>query len=165
MFRSPGEIFVQVGPVNIYYYGIFIALAIVCGFGVSFEIMKKFYSDLQKDSLIDLFLWIVPFGIIGARVYYIIVSWAYYSHHLSEILMIQNGGLSIHGAILGGILGGYLFIRKNNLDFLKYADIISYGLPVAQAVGRWGNFFNSEAYGKPADSLWAVYIPIEKRHL
>lgn len=113
----------------------------------------------------DLLLWIIPFGIIGARAYYVLLSWNYYSQNVGEAFGIQNGGLSIHGAILGGLLGGYIFIKKNKLDFFKYADIVAYGLPLAQALGRWGNFFNSEAFGKPADAWWALYIPIEKRPL
>lgn len=163
MFQSPSDVLFSFWGINIYYYGLFIALAIVAGFFVSFFVMKKYYPSLEKDTLYDLMLWIIPFGIVGARAYYVLLCLDYYMKNPFEVFMIQNGGLSIHGAVFGGILGGYIFLKKHNLSFLKYADIVSFGLPVAQAIGRIGNFFNSEAYGKPTDLPWGVFIPVEKR--
>ena len=165
MFKSPSDIFLSFWGINIYYYGLFIALAVIIGFLISSLVMRKYYPDLNRDNLYDLMLWVIPFGILGARIYYVLLCLGYYMKNPLEIFMIQNGGLSIHGALIGGILGGYIFLKRRRLSFFKYADILSYGLPVAQAIGRIGNFFNSEAYGKPTELPWSVFIPVEKRHL
>ncbi len=165
MFASPADVLFDFGSLKVYYYGVFISLAIAASILISYLVIKKFYKELDPESIIDLSMWIVPFGVVGARLYYVLLNLNYYALNPLEIFMVQKGGLSIHGAILGGIVAGYFFVKKYKLPFLKYADIVAYGLPIAQAIGRWGNFFNSEAYGLPTNLPWAVYIPVEKRYL
>jgi len=91
------------------------------------------------------------------------LTWDYFSRHLSEILMIWTGGMAIHGAILGGVLAGWLMARKDKLSFIENCDAAPWGVIIGQTIGRWGNFFNSEAFGKPTDLPWKLYIPLANR--
>lgn len=142
---------------EIKYYGLTLALAMLLGLCVSYFICKKYYKDADSNIILDAFPIVILSGILGARLYYVLLSFNYYALHPKEILMIWQGGLSIHGALLGGLIGGVIYCRIKKIRFLKYADIFSYGLILAQAVGRWGNFFNSEAFGFPA-KLPLLYI-------
>lgn len=104
-------------------------------------------AGLPKDTVIDLALFLLPGGIIGARLYYVIFSWPQFRHDLLSVLRIWEGGLAIYGGIIGGLLVLILFCRKRRLSALTLCDIIAPGLVLAQALGRWGNWFNIEAYG------------------
>lgn len=165
MFVSPGNIAFSIGPVLIYYYGIIIAVSLLAGVFVSSLISAKFYPEINPDVIYDICPHIIIGGIIGARIYYCILSYSYYSHHLIEILEPWHGGISIHGAIIGGLIGGIIYSKRHKLPILKLCDIFSYGLILGQAIGRWGNFFNSEAFGRPTNNFLKLYIPIYKRPL
>jgi len=104
-------------------------------------------SKIDKDKFYDLAFYTLIFGILGARIYYVIFNMDYYINHIEEIFEIWNGGLAIHGGIIAGLITIYIFTKKNNMKFLKILDIIVPGLILAQGVGRWGNFFNGEAFG------------------
>lgn len=159
VLASPSEIAFKLNGFPIYYYGICIAVAVLCGFYLSYFIAKREYKDINTDILYDVIIIALIGGIIFARFYYCSVNFEYYSKHLSEILNLRQGGLSIHGGIIGGVLfgGAYAYIKK--YPVLKLADIFAYGLIFAQSIGRWGNFFNSEAYGLPSHSFIGVFIP------
>jgi len=161
MFKSPGDIAFHFGNISVHWYGIIIAVAFITGLTVSNKIAKK--QGLNSDYIFDLATYLLLASIASARLYYTIFNWQYYKDHLNEIIMIWQGGLSIHGAIIGGALTLFIYTALKKLPILKYADVISYGLIIGQAVGRWGNFFNSEAFGSPTNLPWGVYIPIEKR--
>ena len=148
------------------YYSVLILLSMI--FGISFMcfIGKYFYKNIEVNTLLDMLPIVIISAILGARIYYVILSFDYYSKHLSEIFAIWNGGLSIHGAILGGFLAGYLYVKKHNLNLWYYADVFSYGVLLGQIVGRWGNYFNIEAFGKPClNNILCMYVPLVKRPL
>ncbi len=160
MFTSPATIAFETPYFTIHWYGIVLAVAFLVGQFVVMKISKKEYNDNQMlENLADIAFWTLLGGVIGARLYYVLLSFDYYIHNLHEIIMIQQGGISIHGAILGGVIAGLIYCKVKKLEFFKYADLYALGLPVAQAIGRWGNFFNSEAYGLPTNLPWAVFIP------
>lgn len=163
MFTSPGEIAFNIGNISVHYYGLCISLGIVFGLLSAYFICKKFYKDFNADVIFDVAIPTIVGGIIGARLYYCALDAQYYLNNLLEIIQIYKGGLSIHGAILGGLLGGIIYSKKKNLPILKLCDIFSFALIVGQIIGRWGNFFNSEAFGYPCDNFLKLYIPLEKR--
>lgn len=163
MFTSPGEIAVQIGIFRIYWYGICMAFAILIGLFCSVKIAKKFYHLVDIDKFYDLIFYVLIGGIAGARLYYVGFDWGYFSQNLSDIPKLWTGGLSIHGAILGGFLTGLGYAKAKNLDLWLYADVIAFGLCIGQIIGRIGNFFNSEAFGIPTDLPWKLFIPIESR--
>lgn len=162
MFTSPSQILCTVFGVHIYYYGVILALAIMVGTFVSEYISVKFYN-LKKDTIIDMAPYLIILGIIGARLYYCILNHDFYSRFPTEILAIRHGGISIHGAIIGGFIGLVLYAKYHKLSILKLCDISAIGLVLAQAVGRWGNFFNSEAFGTPTNLPWKLFIPEQYR--
>lgn len=102
---------------------------------------------LPRDTVIDMALTAVPCGVIGARLYYVAMSWEYYAQNPISILYIWEGGIAIYGAVIGGALGVWLCARRKKLPFLQLCDVVVPGLLLAQAIGRWGNYFNMEAYG------------------
>ena len=129
---------------------------------------------LPKDTVVDLALWVIPAGIVGARLYYVAFAWETFRTNPVSILYVWQGGLAIYGAVIGGALSALLFSRVKKMNVLTLTDIIVPGLLLAQAVGRWGNFFNMEAYGLPVTNpAWqffpaAVRIPApggEKWHM
>ena len=162
MFTAPSQIIGSILGVNIYYYGIILALAIVVGVLVSDYIGNK-YFNLKKEMIVDLSPYLVIFGIIGARFYYCILNYDFYLRFPTEILAIRHGGISIHGAILGGLIGLLIFSKLHKISFLKLADVSAIGLALAQSIGRWGNFFNSEAFGYPTNLPWKLYIAEQYR--
>lgn len=162
MFASHSQIICTIFGVNIYFYGVILALAIVAGTFVAEYISNKIYN-LKKDTIIDLAPYLVIFGIIGARLYYCLLNYDFYLRFPTEILAIRHGGISIHGAILGGLIGLIIFAKRHKFSILKLMDISSVGLILAQAIGRWGNFFNSEAFGLPTNVAWKLYIAPQYR--
>lgn len=159
ILSSPGSVAFTVGSFSIYYYGICVAFAALTGFLVSYYVIKNFYKELHSDILFDVVTVALLSGIIFARAYYCALNFNYYANHLIEIFNIRQGGLAIQGGILGGFIFTALYCKLNKYPVLKLADICSYGLIVGQIIGRWGNFFNSEAYGLPSKHFIAVFIP------
>lgn len=162
MFESPSQILCTVFGVNIYYYGVIMALAISFGTLFSDWIGTKFFQ-LKKDTIIDLAPYLIIFGIIGARLYYCLLNHEFYMRFPTEILAIRHGGISIHGAMLGGAFGLWLYAKQHKISAPKLCDVCSIGLILGQAVGRWGNFFNSEAFGSPTNLPWKLYIAPQYR--
>lgn len=162
MFSSPSQILCTVFGVNIYYYGVIMALAISVGTLISDWLGTKYFK-LAKETVIDMAPYLIIFGIIGARLYYCALNYDFYLRFPTEIIAIRHGGISIHGAILGGGLGLWLFAKRHNVSALKLCDVCAFGLPIAQAIGRWGNFFNSEAFGIPTNLPWKLYIAPQYR--
>lgn len=141
------------------------AFALVIGVLFADFITKKFYPELNPDVIYNISPVLIISALLGARIYYCLLNFSYYSKHLIEIFAIRQGGISIHGAILGGLIGGMIYAKKHKLPILKLCDIFTYGLILGQAIGRWGNFFNSEAFGRPTEYFLKLYIPIYKRPL
>lgn len=139
------SIFLDLGIVQIQWYSIFIFLGLLIGGLVAIFESKKF--GISEDFFINLFFYMVPISIIGARLYYVAFNWEYYKINQMEIFRIWNGGLAIHGAIIFGLLWAIFYSKKYKINYLRILDIIVVGLLIGQAIGRWGNFFNQEAYG------------------
>lgn len=133
------------GFIKVYWYSIFIFIAILAAYFIISKEAKK--KEIDKEFITNLTFYVVVFGIIGARIYYCLFNLDYYLSNPLEILKIWNGGLAIHGGILFGGIFTIIYIKKHHLELLKTLDIIVVGVILAQAIGRWGNFFNSEAYG------------------
>ena len=148
-----------VGPVTFHLYGLMIGLGVLVGAWVASKKDKKIW---------DCLVWVIGGGIIGARLYHVVDWWSYYSQHLSQIPAVWRGGMGIYGGILGGILGLWIYTRRReepNLLFLKMLDAGALGLPLGQAIARWGNYFNQELYGLPTNLPWGIYIRPENRLL
>ena len=156
MFCAPDSTFFQLFGFPIYYYGVILAFAIFIGIVIANKIaIEKYFLPVLIPNIATS---VVIGGVIGARLYYCLLNHQMYFQNPFEILAIREGGLSIHGAILGGLVVLYFQAKRNNVETLKLCDIFSLGVPIAQAIGRWGNFFNSEAYGLPTDLPWKMYV-------
>ncbi|MCR5261114.1 MAG: prolipoprotein diacylglyceryl transferase [Candidatus Gastranaerophilales bacterium] len=164
MFQAPVErIAFYIGNYPIMKYGITMGLAIAVSVCLLLFFRKKYYSSFSEDVIVDLSCIVIFAGIVGARLWYVLLNADYFSSNLAETVMIHHGGISIQGAIIGGIIGGYFYTKKKNLNFLKLADLYALVLPIGQAIGRWGNFFNSEAFGRPCDLPWKMFVSPENR--
>lgn len=161
MFCPPECNFISVFCFPIYYYGLTLALAIFVGVFISHRIALKQY--MLPNIIPSIATSVILSGIIGARLYYCLINWEFYMKTPIAIFAVREGGLSIHGAILGGVIALYCLAKRYNISFLKLCDIASLGMPIAQAIGRLGNFFNSEAFGIPTDLPWKMYIREEFR--
>ena len=115
---------------------------------------------LEKDTVVDLALFVLPFGIIGARLYYVLFSWKDFRADPVSALYIWRGGLAIYGGIIAGLITVLIFCRRRHLPFLLLCDMISPGLALAQGIGRWGNYFNMEAYGAAVTDPWFCFFPL-----
>lgn len=138
-------IFLNLGFINIYWYSIMILIGIVCAYFVIIKECKRF--NIDRKFMLNLFFYIIPIAIIGARIYFVIFNFNYYSHNLIEIFKIWEGGLAIHGAIIFGLIFIIYYCNKYHQNVWKILDIAVIGLIIGQIIGRWGNFFNQEAYG------------------
>lgn len=148
--------------IEIMWYGVLISLGVLLG--VLFALRECKRIGFKEDNLLDFLLIAIPSAIIGARAYYVIFSWNYYSKNLSEIINIRNGGLAIHGALIAGIIVGILFCRKRKIKVLELLDIVIPSVALGQAIGRWGNFVNQEAHGGPTDLPWGIRVNGQKVH-
>ncbi|NCJ08189.1 prolipoprotein diacylglyceryl transferase [Synechococcales cyanobacterium C] len=156
MFTSPGSD-LRLGPLTLRWYGLLIALAVLIGLKLSQTLAKR--RHVKPDVITDLAIWLVLGAIPAARLYYVLFQWDYYRQNPSQIIAIWQGGIAIHGAILGGMLATWLFCRIYRHSFWGMADLLAPSLILGQAIGRWGNFFNSEAFGRPTDLPWKLLIP------
>jgi phosphatidylglycerol:prolipoprotein diacylglycerol transferase len=118
---------------------------------------------LNPDLIGDLSIWLVIAAIPCARLYYVAFEWKKYIDNPAEALAIWHGGIAIHGAIIGGLIAALLFARFKKVSFWQLADVVAPALILGQAIGRWGNFFNSEAFGRPTDLPWKLFIPLAQR--
>ena len=139
------RVFFSIGPITIYWYSIMILLALVIGYSIIIRYCKK--EGMDSSIISDMLCYLVVFSILGARVYYVLFNFSLFKDDLIGIFKIWNGGIAIYGAIIAGVIYIYYYCKKNNINFIKMLDIFSLSLLLGQAIGRWGNFFNSEAYG------------------
>ena len=133
----------------IYFYGVIIA----CGMIIAalYCAKKAPQFGLTEDNLYDILIWAIPLCIIGARLYYVAFRWDYYSQNFGEVIAIRNGGLAIYGGIITAIIVGLVWCRVKKIPFYAMVDLASFGLLIGQAIGRWGNFINREAFGGETD--------------
>ncbi|MCT4508546.1 MAG: prolipoprotein diacylglyceryl transferase [Tepidibacter sp.] len=141
---------------DVRWYGVLISTGIMLGMILALREARR--VGINEDKLLDLLLIAIPCSIIGARTYYVIFNWEMYKGNIYEMINIRGGGLAIHGAIIASVLVAYIFCRVKGLDFLKILDVTAPSLILGQAIGRWGNFINQEAYGRPTDLPWAINV-------
>jgi len=156
MFASPGPIALQIGPLSIRWYGLLIATAVLLGTSLAHREAIRRRED--PDQLLNVIVLAVMAALVGARLYYVLFNWGYYAPRPFRILAVWEGGLAIHGGILGGALATVIYTVRKKLPTLTYMDIMAPSLVLGQAIGRWGNFFNQEAFGTPTDLPWKLYI-------
>jgi len=152
-------IIINLFGIEIKWYSFLILIGIIIGIILVLKEAKKF--NIPQNLIFDMCFYAIIFGILGARIYYVLFNISYYKYNIIEIFAIWNGGLAIHGGLIAGALTIYLYSKKKKISFLKILDIVAPSVILAQAIGRWGNFFNSEAHGFATTyaNLKNLYIP------
>lgn len=143
---------------DIAYYGITIAIAMIVGISIALHEAKR--TGQNQDTYLDLLMLTMLTSVVGARIYYVIFSWSNYKDNLGEILNIRNGGLAIYGGIIAGVITVFVYSKITKMKFLQIADTVCMGLAAGQIIGRWGNFFNREAFGEYTNNLLAMQLPV-----
>ncbi|NLK44767.1 MAG: prolipoprotein diacylglyceryl transferase [Tissierellia bacterium] len=141
---------------EIRWYGILIASGVLLGTILALREAKRI--GFNEELILDLLIWEVPLALVGARLYYVIFSWDMYRDNPIEALNIRHGGLAIHGAIIMAIIVAIIFTKIKKVNFWTLADICAPSLILGQAIGRWGNYINQEAYGGPTDLPWGIMV-------
>jgi phosphatidylglycerol---prolipoprotein diacylglyceryl transferase len=149
----------EIGPIHVYWYGIIIVTGLLLGYLLATSESKK--HGLNKEIFADLLIWAIPISIISARIYYVLFKWDYYKENLGEIFAIWQGGIAIHGALIGAVITAIIFTKKRGISFWRLADIAAPSIILGQAIGRWGNFMNQEAHGGEVTRsfLENLYLP------
>ena len=158
----PDPIAFSIFGLEIRWYAICLTLGMICGVALAYFLAPR--KGIDPEHIVDVCLWALPIGIVGARLYYVIFTWDYYGAHPDQILNIRGGGLAIHGGLLFGIATGIMVIKYYKGKILDYMDVMMPGIALGQAIGRWGNYFNSEAHGVATDLPWAIYADGELVH-
>ena len=154
LVMNPGRS-ISIGPLTVHYYGAIIAFGLILGVMYACRRSKDF--GLKEDDLIDGVLWVTPFAIICARAYYVIFRWAEeYAAKPISALYIWQGGLAIYGGVIGAVIGIIVFCKCRRIKPAVVLDVVSMGFLIGQSMGRWGNFFNREAFGAETDVLWKM---------
>ena len=143
-----------IGSKPVYWYGIIIALGLLLGVYMAVFLGKK--RGVSSDTVFDIVLWGLPSAIVCARLYYVLFEFEQYKDNLWDVFKIWEGGIAIYGAVIGAVLAAYIYCRVKKLDFLQIADVCCVGLITGQAIGRWGNFTNQEAFGVNTAMPWGM---------
>lgn len=157
MFKAVDPVAFTIFGREIMWYGVIVALAVIAGVVVTMWRMKK--AGYNPDVIIDFAFIVIPLAIVGARLYYVIFAWHQFASNPISILYIWQGGLAIYGGIIGGAIGVYLLCRRRKYKFGIIADAIAPSLAIAQSIGRWGNYFNQEAYGYAVKDINIINFP------
>ena len=161
---SPNSpIFLHLGNFSIRFYGLIMAISFFVGLIGAYFLIKTRISKNEADIFLDYSPFVIFCAILGARLFYVIALLDYYFENPLEIIMINHGGLSIFGAIFFGILSTYILSKIKKFDFLQHLDMIAIVFPLCQAIGRFGNYFNQEAYGAPTNSFIKLFVSKEYR--
>ena len=147
---------IDLGFLQFRWYGLIMALAILVGFFLARTYSWRF--GISKQAVDDYSFWLIILSFIGARIYYVIFNYGLFENNLTEIYKVWHGGLSIYGAIITGILFTFFYSRNKAHTFYQLFDLVALSLPLAQAVGRFGNFMNQEAFGTPTNLPWKMYV-------
>ena len=137
----------QLGPIEVRWYGIIIACGILLGYFIAQGSIKRI--GYHTDTLVDIIFWGAIFGFLAARIYFVIFQFPYYAEHPGEIIKIWNGGIAIHGGLIGGFITGLIVCKIKNINPFQIGDVVAPSMILGQAIGRWGNFMNHEAHGGP----------------
>jgi len=160
---NPRAELLSFGPISIYWYGFFVVIGMITALWISLKIAK--YYNLKTELVFDLSFWLIVNGLIGARVYEVFLELPYYLSSPLNIFKVWEGGLAIHGGIIAGLITLFFFARKNQLYFWKLTALFAPGLAIGQAIGRFGNYFNQELFGRPTNLAWGIPIDIINRPL
>ena len=149
---------IMIGDFAIAYYGICIAVGMIGAILLATHLSKK--TGLNSDVIYDVAIWGILAAIVGARLYFVAFQWDYYSQDLTRIFNLREGGLAIYGGIIGAVLSVFIYTRVKKQNFAAIADVAAPAIALGQCVGRWGNFFNREAFGDYTDNLFAMQLPV-----
>lgn len=158
---NPPSLAFSIGPLHIHWYGLCLVGGMLAALAVSFWLTDRY--AIRRDDLFDLSFWLIIGGLVGARLYDVLLELPYYISHPWQILAIWQGGLAIHGAILAGLIIIFIFARRKRIDFFKISSLLVPGVALGQAIGRWGNYFNQELFGQPTDLPWGIPISVMNR--
>ena len=156
MFASPGAIAFQAGPIVVRWYGVLMATAIIVGLWLGHRQARR--EGLPADDIISAAQWAILAGLAGARLYEVVFNWDYYGRFPSKIVAVWEGGLAMHGGLIAGPLVGVFLAWRWGVPVLRGLDVTAPSIALGQAIGRWGNFFNEEAFGRPTSLPWKLYI-------
>ena len=173
--QSPGDTFLNLGFLTIRWYGLLISISVVIGLFISKKLAKS--RNINPQYISDILPSLIISSIIGARAYYVIFEWRQYSGNnfftsfdlfnnviqIPSFLAIWQGGIAIHGGLIGGFLCILFFCKSKNIHLKTFIDILIPSIILGQSIGRWGNFFNNEAFGIPTDLPWKLFVPIQNR--
>lgn len=158
----PQPVLLQFGPLTIYWYGLIMVAAIVAGVLVVRKLAVK-TGWAKPEAVYDLAFVVTIAALVGARLYAVLLFWPEYAADPLEIFKVWHGGMAIHGALIGGTLALWWHCRRKRQSFLQWADLIAVALPLGQAIGRWGNYFNQELFGPPTNLPWGIFIAPQNR--
>ena len=175
--QSPGDTFLNLGFLTIRWYGLLISLSVIIGLFISKNLAKS--RNINPQYISDILPSLIISSIIGARAYYVIFEWRQYSGdefytsfdlfnnaiQIPSFLAIWEGGIAIHGGLIGGFLSILFFCKSKNIHIKTFIDVLIPSIILGQSIGRWGNFFNNEAFGMPTNLPWKLFIPIQNRPL
>lgn len=156
---SPDISYIELGPVRIHFYALFILTGIVLALLLTESRLKA--RGVESGIALDVSFWAIPFGILGGRFFHVVTHPNDYFFQGADLLApfrIWEGGMAIYGALIFGALGAYVGARKSGIRFVSYLDAVAPGILLAQAIGRWGNYFNNELFGLPTDLPWGLEI-------
>ena len=144
----------SIGPLTIHYYGLVIAIGLMLAVLYACKRSREF--GLKEDDILDGVLWVTPFAIVCARIYYVAFSWEDYADNLISVLYIWEGGIAIYGGVIGAIIGVAVLCKVKKIKMSTVLDLVLLGFLIGQSIGRWGNFFNREAFGAATDSFFRM---------
>ncbi|OGE82134.1 MAG: prolipoprotein diacylglyceryl transferase [Candidatus Doudnabacteria bacterium RIFCSPLOWO2_01_FULL_44_21] len=154
---------IHLGPLSIRWYGLILAASILTGYFIIRKNSWKF--GISAKDIDDFAFWLVIVAVVGARIYFVLFNWAYFSQNLAEIYKIWYGGISIYGSLIAGVIFSYFYTRKAAYSFWQLTDLLALGLPLSQAIGRLGNFVNQEAYGTHTNLPWKMYVAAKQDYV
>lgn len=157
---SPDVSYIELGPLRIYFYALIILSGIILSLILTESRLRA--RGAEQGTALDISLWAIPFGILGGRIFHVVThpnDYFYEGADLLSVVRIWEGGLAIYGALIFGSLGAWVGARASGIKFFSYLDAVAPGVLLAQAVGRWGNYFNNELFGIPTDLPWGLEIP------
>lgn len=146
----------DLGPLQVHWYGIFIASAVLLAVGLSAQEASR--ESIDPENIYDLILYALPVAIVSARIYYVVFQWGYYQNHLDEIIKIWDGGIAIYGALIGAGIVVYGFCRRRQISIWTLLDVMAPTIIMGQAIGRWGNFMNQEAFGQVTSLSFLTHL-------
>jgi len=162
LFHTPPEpVILNLGVLQIRWYGLLLALALVAGVWLSIKLAKQ--VNIPGEKITNLAILATVTAIIGARLFHVLEEWNYYANHLGDIIKFWQGGLAFHGVVFGGVIALIFWAQSNKYQMLKVLDFAFPALALGQVIGRWGNWFNQELYGKPTNLSWGIPIQPEFR--